>query len=100
MGELKSQLELADIGEYPEGKFLSRRIAKDGYSPDNCYWGDWIDRLKVTARVILLEADGKKQSQEAWCRELGTTHKTIAKWRKTGTSFQKFVEAQRGKRSI
>jgi len=88
---------LEDMGETPIGTNLSRKDRNANFSPDNCYWATIDEVCNNKRNIVWLEADGRRQTQEQWAREMGIASTAIHKALKRGTPFQQFVEAHRGR---
>jgi hypothetical protein len=78
---------VADMGPRPPGTTLDRFPDPDGnYEPGNCRWATRTEQAANTCTAVLVTANGKTQTMDAWARELGIAAKTIAYRLKKGMS--------------
>jgi hypothetical protein len=79
----------ADMGQRPPGATLDR-IDNDGpYSPDNCRWVSRKQQAQNTARVRMLEYDGKCMTLTAWAKHLGISQATLSGRLKRGWPLER-----------
>ena len=80
----------ADMGNKPEGMSLER-IDNDGdYCPDNVRWASAKVQANNRKSNVVLEYQGRKQTMQQWCDELGLKIQTVwARINKYGYSVEK-----------
>lgn len=81
---------LADMGK-SDGLWLLRKDSSLPFAAENCYWGTRSDCAINMKKTVWIEYQDKRQRQEDWAKELGTTSAAIHKARRRGT-FDKLVE--------
>lgn len=67
----------ADMGEKPSGKSLERKDVNGDYSPENVVWADAKTQANNRRSNVVLEHDGRKQTMQQWCDELGLKIGTV-----------------------
>ena len=67
----------ADVGDRPIGKSLERKDVNGNYSPNNVIWADAKTQANNRRSNVLLEHNGKKQTMQQWCDELGLKIGTV-----------------------
>lgn len=90
---------LADMGIRPSGLTLNRKNNDGNYEPENCEWAtDEVQANNKTSSVFF-EIDGKRQTMEQWCREVGKKSDLVWHRLKAGWNFREalFKPARRHK---
>lgn len=67
----------ADMGEKPKGMSLERKDVNGDYSPENVVWADVKTQANNRRSNVVLEHDGRKQTMQQWCDELGLKIATV-----------------------
>lgn len=79
-----------DMGDKPDGMSLERTDNNKGYSPDNVRWASAKDQANNTRGNVRLELNGRVQTMQQWCDELGLKIGTVwARLNKYGYSVEK-----------
>lgn len=65
---------------YEKGLTIDRINVNGNYEPKNCRWVDRMVQANNTRKNKLIEYNGKTQTLQQWCREIGIDHKVI-EWR-------------------
>lgn len=66
-----------DMGNKPKGLSLERKNVNGDYSPENVVWANAKTQANNRRNNIVLEHNGKKQTMQQWCDELGLKIGTI-----------------------
>lgn len=66
-----------DMGDKPKGKSLERLNNDGDYCPENVVWADAKTQANNRRSNVVLEHDGKKQTMQQWCDELGLKIATV-----------------------
>lgn len=66
-----------DMGVRPPSLTLERRDVNQGYSKDNCYWATMKEQGNNRRTNRLIEFNGKTQTLQQWCDELGFNKETV-----------------------
>lgn len=61
----------ASMGDKPKGMSLERKDVNGNYSPENVVWADAKTQSNNRRSNIVIECNGKKQTMQQWCDELG-----------------------------
>lgn len=67
----------ADMGDKPKGMTLERMDNDGPYSPDNVRWASYKDQANNRRSNVVLEFEGKKQTMQQWCDDLGLKIGTV-----------------------
>ena len=67
----------ADMGDKPHNKSLERLDVNGNYSPDNVVWADMKTQANNRRTNVILEHNGKRQTMQQWCDELGLKIGTV-----------------------
>jgi hypothetical protein len=67
----------ADMGDRPKGMSLERVDNNGPYSPDNVRWASYKDQANNKRNNVILEFEGKRQTMQQWCDELGLKIGTV-----------------------
>lgn len=67
----------AAMGNRPEGMSLERKDVNGDYSPENVVWADAKTQANNKRNNVVLEHNGKKQTMQQWCDELGLKIGTV-----------------------
>jgi len=67
----------ADMGNKPKGMSLERVDNNKGYFPDNVRWANSKDQANNRRSNVMLELNGKIQTMQQWCDELGLRIGTV-----------------------
>ncbi len=67
----------ADMGEKPKGMSLERKDVNGDYSPENVVWANAKTQANNRRSNVVLEHDGRKQTMQQWCDELGLKIGTV-----------------------
>lgn len=67
----------ADMGAALQGKSLERLDNEGDYCPDNVVWADAKTQANNRRSNVVLEHNGKKQTMQQWCDELGLKIQTV-----------------------
>lgn len=65
------------MGNRPEGMSLERKDVNGDYSPENVVWADAKTQANNKRNNVILEHNGKKQTMQQWCDELGLKIGTV-----------------------
>lgn len=65
------------MGEKPKGMSLERKDVNGNYSPKNVVWANAKAQSNNRRSNIVLEHNGKKQTMQQWCDELGLKIGTV-----------------------
>lgn len=78
-----------DMGDRPPSLTLERRDTNKGYFKDNCYWATMKEQGNNRRTNTLIEFDGKTQTLQQWCDELGFKKGTLINRIKRGWSIER-----------
>jgi hypothetical protein len=67
----------ADMGDKPEGMSLERIDNNGDYCPENVIWATAKQQANNRKSNVVLEHNGKKQTMQQWCDELGLKIGTV-----------------------
>jgi hypothetical protein len=67
----------ADMGERPEGMSLERVDNNGDYCKENVIWANAKTQANNKRSNVILEHNGKKQTMQQWCDELGLKIATV-----------------------
>lgn len=66
-----------DMGEKPDGMSLERKDVNGDYTPENVIWANAKTQANNRRSNVVLEYNGKKQTMQQWCDELGLKIGTV-----------------------
>lgn len=66
-----------DMGDKPDGFSLERCDVNGDYTPENVVWADAKTQANNRRSNVILEHNGKKQTMQQWCDELGLKIGTV-----------------------
>jgi hypothetical protein len=67
----------ADMGDKPHGMSMERINNHGHYGPDNVVWATAKSQANNRRSNVVLEHNGKKQTMQQWCDELGLKIGTV-----------------------
>ncbi len=67
----------ASMGEKPKGMSLERKDINGDYCPENVMWADAKTQANNRRSNIVLEHNGKTQTMQQWCDDLGLKIGTV-----------------------
>jgi hypothetical protein len=67
----------ADMGDKPHGMSMERIDNNGHYSPENVIWATAKSQANNRRSNVVLEHNGKKQTMQQWCDELGLKIQTV-----------------------
>lgn len=65
------------MGAKPKGMSLERKDVNGNYCPENVMWADAKAQANNRRSNVVLEYNGKKQTMQQWCDELGLKIQTV-----------------------
>lgn len=66
-----------DMGDKPDGLSIERCDVNGDYTPENVVWADAKTQANNRRSNVILEHNGKKQTMQQWCDELGLKIGTV-----------------------
>lgn len=82
---------LADMGERPEDRTISRKGNDGHYEPDNCEWGTDEEQANNKNNNSTLTLHGKTQTIAQWSRELGVHSATLSDRKQNGWTDEEIL---------
>lgn len=78
----------SDMGDRPNGMSIERIDNTKGYSPSNCKWATAKEQGNNTSQTVFVTHNGKTQSINQWCADLGINYSMIKQRRRRGMSLE------------
>ena len=78
----------SDMGDRPNGMTIERKDNSKGYSPSNCKWATSKEQANNTSQTVFVTHNGKTQSINQWCAELGIKYSMVKQRRRKGMSLE------------
>lgn len=66
-----------DMGNKPDNLSMERKDVNGDYSPENVVWADAKTQANNRRSNVMLEHNGKRQTMQQWCDELGLKIGTV-----------------------
>lgn len=77
-----------DMGDRPDNTSIERIDNNAGYSPNNCKWGTKEEQANNTSITVMVTHNGKTQSINQWCAELGIQYAMVKQRRRRGMTLE------------
>lgn len=84
---------LADMGERPKGRTLSRMDNERGYEPGNCCWDTYRSQANNRRSSRLVSFSGRTMTISEWAREIGVECDVLSHRLRAGWSIERALTA-------